>query len=166
NGRPFGCFLNVERSMLNVECSTRQGQGVHSAIVGFTFAVMLLFTSSLTAQTTNVVRPALRLRAIVPRVASTNSAVSATTVRATATTPVTPEVQVPLPATIELPPGVEPPLNNLPGFAPGGTNATAKAKTPEEKQLQDLLKLKFDRSASSILDALAEQMNEKGSTNA
>jgi hypothetical protein len=84
------------------------------------------------------------------------------------TTPVAPEVS----DVIE--PGVLPNLPGglPPGFPPNAAKAltnratAAQPKSPEEKQLQELLKLKFDRSASSILDALADQMSDKPSTNA
>lgn len=68
---------------------------------------------------------------------------------------------------IELPPGIR-----VPGLPPGaippntaGTNASAKPQTPEEKRLQELLKLKFNRTASSILDALAGQLEGRTATN-
>src|SRR5204863_1214473 len=37
----------------------------------------------------------------------------------------------------------------------------AEAKSPEERQLQELLKLKFVRTAPAILDALANQFDEQ-----
>src|SRR5262245_44608066 len=62
------------------------------------------------------------------------------------------------PCDIVLPPGVQlPPGVMLPGASPKpeGTNASAKAASPEEKRLQELLKLKFDRTPASILNALS-----------
>ncbi|HZJ14979.1 MAG TPA: glycosyltransferase family 2 protein, partial [Chthoniobacteraceae bacterium] len=56
---------------------------------------------------------------------------------------------------IELPPGVVLPPGLNPAAAPASDAATtaAAAKSPEEKRLAELLKLKFDRSAASILQA-------------
>ncbi|HEU0040071.1 MAG TPA: hypothetical protein VFR76_12440, partial [Verrucomicrobiae bacterium] len=48
--------------------------------------------------------------------------------------------------------------------SPGLTDAPAQPKSPEEKRLQELLKLKFDRSAPAILDALAGQFSGKSAT--
>src|SRR5689334_20174613 len=60
---------------------------------------------------------------------------------------------------IQLPPGVTlPPGVGLPGPATaGGTNTAAKTVSPEEKRLQELLKLKFDRSSSAMFDAFSAQ---------
>ncbi|MBE0542834.1 MAG: hypothetical protein IH623_15890 [Verrucomicrobia bacterium] len=46
-----------------------------------------------------------------------------------------------------------------------GTNAVAKPSSPEDQRLQDLLKLKFDRSTPAILEALAGQFDGKSATN-
>src|SRR6185436_1021675 len=46
-----------------------------------------------------------------------------------------------------------------------GTNATTETKTPEEKRLQELLKLKFNRAPSSVLEGLAAQFDKKPETN-
>ena len=69
---------------------------------------------------------------------------------------------VQLPPGVELPPGVT--LPQRPG-KPDGTNAPAKA-SPEEKRLQELLKLKFDRTPASIFNAYSAEFDtSKTSTN-
>lgn len=68
---------------------------------------------------------------------------------------------------VVLPPGFEfPPGATLPGATakPSGTNTPAKATSPEEKRLQELLKLKFDRTADSILSALSAQLDASPTT--
>jgi hypothetical protein len=68
-----------------------------------------------------------------------------------------------LPSGTQLPPGVQPP--NAPA-KPGSTNNPSKTESPEEKRLQALLKLKFDRSPNAILKGLATQFDAKtASTN-
>jgi hypothetical protein len=67
------------------------------------------------------------------------------------------EVETQLPPGVILPPGVS--LPTAPNRTPG-SNAVSDAKSPADKLLQDLLKLKFDRSVSSILEALADQFAE------
>jgi hypothetical protein len=49
----------------------------------------------------------------------------------------------------------------VPPARPAGnrTNAPAPPQSPEEKRLQELLKLKFNRSPSAILDSLADRFN-------
>jgi len=67
-----------------------------------------------------------------------------------------------LPPGVELPPGVQlPPGARPPNPAAGATNAPV---SPEEKRLQELLKLSFDRRASSVLQALAKQAEEKAAS--
>ena len=63
---------------------------------------------------------------------------------------------VQLPSGVTLPPGV-----TLPQRPSGmdGTNAPAKNASPEERRLQELLKLKFDRSPSAVLDAFSAQLD-------
>ena len=63
---------------------------------------------------------------------------------------------VQLPPGVILPPGVT--LPQRPAKT-DGTNAAAKATSPEETRLQELLKLKFDRTASSVLDAFSAQLD-------
>ena len=70
-----------------------------------------------------------------------------------------PDVEIQLPPGVVLPPGVT--LPSRPPRSTAGTNKTAEAKSPEEKRLQELLKLKFNRSASTILDTLADQFDSK-----
>jgi hypothetical protein len=64
------------------------------------------------------------------------------------------------PETSELPPGIElPPGVQLPPGVNPGKEATAKTNapaSPEEKRLQELLKLQFDRRPTAILEALAK----------
>jgi hypothetical protein len=67
------------------------------------------------------------------------------------------DVEIQLPPGVVLPPGVSLPASPS---RTAGTNRVSEAKSPEDKLLQDLLKLKFDRSVSSILDALASQFDE------
>jgi len=69
------------------------------------------------------------------------------------------DVEIQLPPDVVLTPGVAFPS----GLArpSSGTNKTAEAKSPEERQLQELLKLKFVRTAPAILDALANQFDER-----
>lgn len=64
--------------------------------------------------------------------------------------------EVVLPPGVELPPGVQ-----LPGAParPDSTNNPAKAPSPEEKRLQELLKLKFDRSPTAIIKGLSAQFD-------
>ena len=69
------------------------------------------------------------------------------------------DVEIQLPPGVVLPPGVTLPLR--PTRSAAGTNKTTEAKSPEEKRLQELLKLKFTRTAPAILDALAGQFDEK-----
>jgi len=66
-----------------------------------------------------------------------------------------------LPPGMELPPGVR--LPNRPG-PPDGTNTVAKTQSPEEKRLQELLKLKFNRTPDSILKGLAGQYDATSAT--
>jgi hypothetical protein len=68
------------------------------------------------------------------------------------------EVVIQLPPGVVLPPGVT--LPSGPARPSSGTNKTAEAKSPEERQLQELLRLKFVRTAPAILDALANQFDE------
>lgn len=68
-----------------------------------------------------------------------------------------------LPPEAQFPPGVTLPT---PPARPGGTNSPAKNESPEEKRLQELLKLKFDRSPNTIMKGLAAQFDAaKASTN-
>ena len=62
-----------------------------------------------------------------------------------------------------LPPGVQLPTN----IVASGTNGAAKPaeQKPEEKKLQEILKLQFDRKPTSILKELAKQDEKKGNTN-
>src|SRR5207247_9762138 len=69
------------------------------------------------------------------------------------------EVEIQLPPGVVLQPGVT--LPSRPARSSSGTNKTAEAKSPEERQLQELLKLKFVRTAPAILDALASQFDEQ-----
>ena len=66
-----------------------------------------------------------------------------------------------LPAGFPLPPGITlPPGAELPGALRQGTNAPAKTNapvSPEEKRLQELLKLQYDRRPPALLDAFAKQ---------
>src|SRR5262245_57695350 len=48
---------------------------------------------------------------------------------------------------------------------PAGTNALTEPKSPEEKRLQELLKLKFPRSAPMVLEALARRLEHGDTTN-
>src|SRR2546422_10249325 len=74
------------------------------------------------------------------------------------------ELEIPLLPGVVLPPGVT--LPSRPARPSSGTNNTAEAKSPEERQLQELLKLKFVRTAPDILDALANQFDaQKAVTN-
>ena len=66
-----------------------------------------------------------------------------------------------LPPGVTLPPGVQLPARLTNRVA--GTNVSADAKSPAEKRLQELLKLKFNRTAPAILDALAGQFDAKKS---
>ena len=68
---------------------------------------------------------------------------------------------VEFPPGVELPPGIVlPPGVNRPGSAkPGGTNASAKAESREGKRLQELLKLKFDRSAGATISGPVAQFD-------
>lgn len=61
-----------------------------------------------------------------------------------------------LPPDVTLPPGVTIPLR--PGEAEG-TNTAAKPTSPEDQRLQELLKLRFDRSSASIFDAYSAQLD-------
>lgn len=70
------------------------------------------------------------------------------------------EIELPPGVEVELPPGVT--LPERPGNS-DGTNAPAKAASPEEKRLQQLLKLKFDRTPASVFAAYAE--TDKANTN-
>lgn len=66
------------------------------------------------------------------------------------------------PGDIVVPPGAELPAGlNLPAppTKAGGTNSAAKAVSPEDKRLQELLKLKFDRSATTIIKGLSAQFD-------
>ena len=69
------------------------------------------------------------------------------------------ETEIQLPPGVLLPPGVT--LPSRPARPSSGTNNTAEAKSPEEKQLQELLQLKFVRTTPAILDALAKQFDEQ-----
>ncbi|MCL4789875.1 MAG: hypothetical protein KJ070_24365 [Verrucomicrobia bacterium] len=66
------------------------------------------------------------------------------------------EIEIVLPPGVVLPPGII-----LPASA--ATNRVAEPKSPADKLLQDLLKLKFDRTPASILVTLAEQFDESKS---
>lgn len=68
------------------------------------------------------------------------------------------EFEIQLPPGMVLPPGAARPQ---PPGKTAGTNTTAEPKSPEEKQLQELLKLKFARTPPAILDALANQFGAK-----
>jgi len=118
-------------------------------LVSGIFAVLGVASLSCTAQvqTNRRVSP---IRALRP------AAAPAPTQTAAPATPVPPTVT---PA--DAPPVLIPP--NL-GLAVA-TNDAAQPKSPEDKQLQELLKLKFDRSAASILDTMADRLDGKSATN-
>src|SRR5215204_3766257 len=71
-----------------------------------------------------------------------------------------------LPPGVQLPPGVVLPAGvELPSGGRQSTNALSKTNapaSPEEKRLQELLKLQFDRRAPAVLDALAKQAAGNG----
>jgi len=70
---------------------------------------------------------------------------------------------VEMPAEVELPPGVTLPQR---AARADGTNATAQPLSPADQRLQALLKLKFDRTPTSILNAYSAQFdNPNASTN-
>jgi len=67
------------------------------------------------------------------------------------------DVEIQLPPGVTLPPGVSLPAAST---QTTGTNRVADEKSPADRLLQDLLKLKFDRTPNSILNALAGQFDE------
>ena len=111
------------------------------------FATLGVTIPSLRAQT----QTTQRLNTIIRRVAPTPASAAA---------PV--RVQVAPAAAIDLaPPAFPGPISAGDGL----TNTAAQPKSPEEAKLQELLKLKFDRSAPAILTALASQFDGQGATN-
>ena len=61
-----------------------------------------------------------------------------------------------LPPGVQLPPGVTLPTTPT---QPGDTNRPGKPESPEDKRLQELLKLKFDRTPTAILSAFSAQLD-------
>lgn len=104
-----------------------------------------------------------RIHCLVLALALTASAVAAQTA-VTVQTPPGFEVflgDVVLPAGFEFPPGATPPT---PPPRAGGTNNPAKPQSPDEQRLQELLKLKFDRTPVSILSTFSTQLDASQAT--